>query len=699
MGNIFKKEGILLILLLTILFTSPVFAQKKKKKKNKKVQETEKNEGSGLSIQEFQPTKVNNVVKLPGLKFPNINKIPLYQNNALLAQIARLERNKQWEEYRELLYKYVTSFGINNFLRLEDMDLMWRLANVSEYLGDRALAKETYRLLLRHNRGDIKKALAHYEDLTLFDKPLYANIDDYYRLVEKRALIDTLTPPEDVLIEMGPEVNSDFSDYGMTLGGENQSQLLFTSNRSERDTSEFNKQFNPKKHNENIYISTKTDYDMWGMAEPLETINTNYNEGSPFLSKDGKTLYFIRCMTPEGYGDCDIYYSKKNEDGTWDEAVNLGSKINSYAWDSHPSLSMTEDTLYFASDRKGGFGSSDIYFSVKDSKGEWGKAKNIGPFINSRGSELSPYPHVKYPILYFSSSVGIVNFGGFDIYKSFIVDGEFSEPKNVGPLVNGSGDEYYFAIDAEAKQLYYAKSKVKGNPNLDMQSFPLPMEAKPNNTVRFSGRVVEPTTGEVFKGVVTIIDLSDRVEVAPKKIRDDGSFDFELINDKKYLLVIEGDNFFQIEEIFFVDGDKHVQIPAVSVNSSLSFASIDFDPGSAKLKPEMENNLHLVIDFLVKHSNYRLIVTGHTDSDGNHDANVKLSKERAVSIKEFIINYGELTNDRVIADGKGDYQPIVKNPTTAEEKRLNRRVEFKIFLDEYRISVPVDDNDDINWED
>ncbi|MBB3700295.1 OmpA family protein [Flammeovirga yaeyamensis] len=699
MGNIFKKEGILLILLLTILFTSPVFAQKKKKKKNKKVQETEKNEGSGLSIQEFQPTKVNNVVKLPGLKFPNINKIPLYQNNALLAQIARLERNKQWEEYRELLYKYVTSFGINNFLRLEDMDLMWRLANVSEYLGDRALAKETYRLLLRHNRGDIKKALAHYEDLTLFDKPLYANIDDYYRLVEKRALIDTLTPPEDVLIEMGPEVNSDFSDYGMTLGGENQSQLLFTSNRSERDTSEFNKQFNPKKHNENIYISTKTDYDMWGMAEPLETINTNYNEGSPFLSKDGKTLYFIRCMTPEGYGDCDIYYSKKNEDGTWDEAVNLGSKINSYAWDSHPSLSMTEDTLYFASDRKGGFGSSDIYFSVKDSKGEWGKAKNIGPFINSRGSELSPYPHVKYPILYFSSSVGIVNFGGFDIYKSFIVDGEFSEPKNVGPLVNGSGDEYYFAIDAEAKQLYYAKSKVKGNPNLDMQSFPLPMEAKPNNTVRFSGRVVEPTTGEVFKGVVTIIDLSDRVEVAPKKIREDGSFDFELINDKKYLLVIEGDNFFQIEEIFFVDGDKHVQIPAVSVNSSLSFASIDFDPGSAKLKPEMENNLHLVIDFLVKHTNYRLIVTGHTDSDGNHDANVKLSKERAESIKEFIINYGELTNDRVIADGKGDYQPIVKNPTTPEEKRLNRRVEFKIFLDEYRISVPVDDNDDINWED
>ncbi|OHX64878.1 OmpA family protein [Flammeovirga pacifica] len=697
MSKIFKGEGILIILLLTIFLSSSVFSQKRKRK-NKNAQQTEQQEGSGLSIQEFQPTKINNVVKLPGLQFPNINKIPQYSNNAMIAQIARLERNKQWEEYREVLYKYVTSFGINNFVNPVDVDLLWRLANVSEYLGDHALAKETYRLILRHNRTDISKALAHYEELTLFDKTLYANINDYYRLVEKRALIDTLTPPEDVLIEMGPQVNSDFSDYGMTLGGENQSELLFTSNRSETDTSAFNKQFNPKKNNENIYISHKTTDDMWGMAEPLETINTNYNEGSPYLSKDGNTLYFIRCMTPEGYGDCDIYYSKKKEDGTWDEAVNLGPKINSYAWDSHPSLSMTEDTLYFASDRKGGFGSSDIYYSVKDAKGAWGKAKNIGPFINSRGSELSPYPHVKYPILYFSSSVGIVNFGGFDIYKSFIVEGNFSEPKNVGPLVNGAGDEYYFAIDAEAKQLYYAKSKVKGNPNLDMQSFPLPMEAKPNNTVRFSGRVVEPTTGEVFKGVVTIIDLSDRVEVAPKKIREDGSFDFELINDKKYLLVIEGDNFFQIEEIFFVEGDKHVQIPAVSVNSSLSFASIDFDPGSAKLKPEMENNLHLVIDFLVKHNDYRLIVTGHTDSDGNHDANLKLSKERAQSIKEFIINYGELSADRVIADGRGDFDPIVKNPQTPEQKRLNRRVEFKIFLDEYRISVPVDDNN-IDWGD
>ncbi|WP_281613855.1 OmpA family protein [Flammeovirga sp. SubArs3] len=692
MNIIFKKEGLYILLLLTIILSAPVFGQKKKSRKEKKKTEQEQSQPeSGLSLTDFKPTKINSVVKLPGLKFPNINRVKYFRDGGMLAQISRLERNKQWDEYRTVLYKYVTSFGIENFLQKEDMDLMWRLANVSEYLGDRALAKETYRLVLRHYRGDVTKAIQHYEELALFDKPLYANIEDYYRLVEKRALIDTLTPPEDVLIDMGPEVNSQFSDYGMTLGGENESELLFTSNRSGRDTSAFNQQFNPKHANEDIYISHKTDFDMWGIAEPFEEINTNYNEGSPYLSKDGNTLYFIRCMTPDGYGDCDIYYSKKQEDGTWGEAVNIGNKINSYAWDSHPSLSITEDTLYFASDRKGGFGNSDIYFSVKDSNGQWGKARNIGPFINSRGSEISPHPHAKYPVLYFSSSIGVVSFGGFDIYKSFIIDGEFSEPKNVGPLVNGPGDEYYFAIDAAAKQLYYAKSPVKGSPNLDLQSFPLPMEAKPNNTVRFSGRVVEPTTGEVFKGVVTIIDLSDRVEVAPKKIRDDGSFDFELVNEKKYLLVIEGDNFFQIEEIFFVEGDKHVQIPAISVNSSLSFASIDFDPGSATLKPEMENNLHLVIEFLVKHINYRLVVTGHTDSDGKSEDNLKLSKARAESIKEFIINYGELDDNRVIADGKGDNDPIVVHPETEEEKRLNRRVEFKIFLDEYRISVPVND--------
>ncbi|AZQ61507.1 OmpA family protein [Flammeovirga pectinis] len=694
MRSIFTRSGFILFILIIAVFSNPTFSQKKRKKK--KEAEKKEQQDSGLKISEFEPTKINKVVKLPGLKFPNINVRPYYRNDQQLALIARLERNKQWDEYREQLYIYVTSFGINNFMVKEDMDLLWRLANVSEYLGDRVLAKETYRLILRHYRGDFSRALKHYESLTLFEKPLYANLEDYYRLVDKRALIDTLTPPEDVLVDMGDQVNSQFSDYGMTLGGENQNRLLFTSNRSGRDTSAFNQQFNPKNANEDIYISEKTEFDMWGEAVAFEAINSNYNEGSPYLSKDGKTLYFIRCMAPGGLGDCDIYYSNRVGDSTWSEPVNLGPNINSYAWDSHPSLSMTEDTLFFASDRKGGFGNSDIYMSIKSEKGAWGKAKNVGPFINSRGSELSPYPHVKFPVLYFSSSLGVVNFGGFDIYKSFIVDGRFSEPKNVGPLVNGGGDEYYFAIDADAKQLYYAKSKVKGDPNLDLQSFPLPMEAKPNNTVRFSGRVTEQSTGEVFKGVVTVIDLSDRVEVAPKSIREDGSFDFELINDKKYLLVIEGDNFFQIEEIFFVEGDKHVQIPAISVNSSLSFASIDFDPGSAKLKPEMENNLHLVVDFLVKHTNYRLIVTGHTDADGNSEANVKLSKERAESIKEFIVNYGELESNRVIADGKGDNDPIIVQPSNEEEKRLNRRVEFKIFLDEYRISVPVSD-DDVDW--
>lgn len=697
MRRTFTRSGLCLLFFSLIILTNPIFGQKKRKKNKSESQKNEQKD-SGLKISEFEPTAINKVVKLPGLKFPNINRIPYYRNDKALAQIVRLERNKQWEPYREALYSYVTSFGIQNFLKKEDIDLIWRLANVSENEGDRRLAKEAYRLLLRHYRGDFTQALKHYENLVLYEKPLYADIEDYYRLVDKRALVDTLKPPEDVLVDMGDQVNSKFSDYGMTLGGEEQNKLLFTSNRSGRDTSAFNRQFNPSHANEDIYFSEKTEFDMWGPAESFDAINTKYNEGSPYLTKDGKTLYFIRCMAPDGFGDCDIYKSQKNEDGSWGEPVNMGPNINSYAWDSHPSLSMTEDTLYFASDRKGGFGNSDIYFSVKQTDGSWGKVKNIGPFINSRGSELSPYPHVKYPVLYFSSSLGVVNFGGFDIYKSFIVDGKFTEPKNVGPLVNGPGDEYYFAIDADAKQLYYAKSKVRGDPNLDLQSFPLPMEAKPNNTVRFSGRIVEPTTGEVFKGVVTIIDLSDRVEVAPKQIREDGSFDFELVNEKKYLLVIEGDNFFQIEEIFFVSGDKNVQIPAVSVNSSLSFASIDFAPGSSKLKPEMENNLHLVVDFLVKHKAYRLLVTGHTDSDGNSSSNIKLSKERAKSIKKFIVNYGELDDNRVIADGKGDDDPIIVHPKNNDEKRLNRRVEFKIFLDEYRISLPVDSEEEVDWD-
>ncbi|MDW7692290.1 OmpA family protein [Flammeovirgaceae bacterium SG7u.111] len=656
-----------IMLLLSLSFSANSQGKKKEGKKKEK----------GLLVSDFFPSDSSKVVKLPKVRFENINVIPDYYDATKLAQIKRFKKNKQWDEFMVSLYMYVSKFGINNFIK--DMNLIWELARVAEYKGETELTKDLYRLIIKHYRGDLQEALTHYDTITKFERPLYADIEDYYKLVEKRRLIDTLQPPVSILLDMGEGVNSLYDDYGITLAGENDNIVVFTSSRNQ-DTSKYFADLMGIHEMENIYISEKDDADEWSPAKPFTEMNSQYKEGSPCMSTDGKTFVFARCLSPEGYGDCDLYISHKNEKGEWSPPQNLGEGINSYAWDSHPAFSISEDTLFFASNRRGGFGGSDLYYSVKNSKtGQWGKAMNMGPVINTRDSEVSPFPHPEFNVLYFSSNGQILNFGDFDIFKSYSVDGGWTEPKNVGPLVNGAGSELYFTIDTDSKYLFYAKSAFDNGRNLDLMSFPLPMEAKPNNTVRFSGRLIEPATGEVFKGVVSVIDLDEGVEVSPKILREDGTFEFELIDKRKYLLIIEGDNFFRIEEMFDMEGDLEMEVVAQRIQKVFTFESIDFERNSSRLKPEMENNLHLVIDFLVAHPDYSLKVTGHTDSDGDEEINMRLSQERADVIKKYIIDYGRMSDNRIIAEGKGSSMPIIEEELTEADKSMNRRVEFELF--------------------
>jgi outer membrane protein OmpA-like peptidoglycan-associated protein len=639
------------------------------------------------SVHDFLLSDTSIAVKQNRLIFPNINKIAYYKDDYELALIDKYKTEGEYDKLYLVLFHYVTSFGIDNFLEIKDMDLVWQLAIVSEKRNNFDLAKELYRLLLKHHRGDIKKAVKHYDSLTRYEKDKYVDIEKYYELVDLRRHIDTLNPPQGVLLNMGEEINSKFEDYGVTISRDNK-KLIFTSKRK-RNLSK-TKDLKPKV-DEDIYVADKSEGNYWEVAKPFANINSQYNEGSPCITDDGKMLIFARCYAPDGKGNCDLYVTYKENDSIWTEPENLGENINSYSWDSHPSLSVTEDTLFFASDRKGGFGGSDIYFSVKDRWGNWSEAQNIGAVINSQKDEVSPFMHAIYGVLYFSSNGQLINFGDFDIYKSYLTKTGWSEPQNIGPLVNGVGSEVYFTIDSKSEQLYYSRSEMdksklkqkvknskKFDDNSDIFSFPLPMEAQPTATVKFTGRVTEDATGEVFEGIVSVIDLDDKIEVAPKYLRTDGSFQFNLINRKRYMLVVQGENFFRLEEIFFLDSAKNANVRTRSIKN-VTFQSIEFDNGSANLKPEMENDLHLLIDFLVTNLDFTLKISGHTDAGGKADKNLELSQKRADAIKNYIISYGKLAENRVKAIGMGSKQPIISPEKTDRDKKINRRVEFELF--------------------
>jgi outer membrane protein OmpA-like peptidoglycan-associated protein len=598
--------------------------------------------------------------------FPNVNKIRLYQNETKLQKIRNLDTPGQEKLMYEALKEYVGNFGIENFSK--NAAMIWRLAKLSETYGAPGESLLLYKLVIKHHQQglDIENIYKRYEMLDPDKKENYVPLDFYYKLVEYRKDIDTLRPPQSILINMGGFINSDKEDYGPTVGNVDD-LILFTSKRNEKYDGTYN---------EDLFFSLKAE-NYWSDAQPFTNINTEYNEGSACLSQDGKLLYFSRCMAPDGLGNCDLYVAKLKADSTWGDVKNLGPNINSSGWDSHPSLTHGGDTLFFASNRVGTFGLSDIYFAIKNSKGEWQKALNAGPIINTVQSEVSPFFHHTFNVLYFSSNGHPLNFGEFDIYKSFRYKNSWSEPLNTGPLVNGGGSEYYFTIDSKSKDLYYARSTEEDVKNLDLYSFPVPMEAQPNAITKLKGSLKDPQ-GKSVKGIVSVIDLDEGVEVAPKFIRDDGTFDFNLINKRNYLLIIQGDDFFRIEELFFLDGEMEINKIAEPIESKIAFQSLEFENGKANILQEMHSDLDKIANFLIDHPSFKLKISGHTDSAGKEEANLRLSQARADAIKMYLVNQFQINADRVTAIGFGSSKPIVQE-VTDEHKQLNRRVEFEIL--------------------
>ena len=229
-----------------------------------------------------------------------------------------------------------------------------------------------YELAKAHNRGMPVPRLT-YDSLIAETFTEWLPIDQYYELLEVRKKIDPLIPPKKVLQNMGDRINSDDPDYAPFMHSSD-SVLIFT---SRRDTSGMKtEQFVDPYHtlNEDLFYA-EIDFvtGEWKDSKRLpDTINSEFNEGSACLGPDGRTLYFTRCRTGRGFGDCDLYRATYDPVAdTWVSVQNLGKNINSQSWDSQPNISADGQTLFFSSNRKGGFGGVDIYYSTLQPDSSW----------------------------------------------------------------------------------------------------------------------------------------------------------------------------------------------------------------------------------------------------------------------------------------------------------------------------------------
>jgi flagellar motor protein MotB len=623
----------------------------------------------------------------PYLWFPHLNDWPQYTDKKLRKAIDEAELAKDYVALDTLLAKMISNFGPVNFRT--DLDLIWKAGQVREIMGDSVGALLFYEIGIKNQRPWHPKVRIHYDSLIERTNSAWVDLQFYYKVLEARREMDPLIPPKGVLLNMGPKVNSGKADYAPFMHPSD-SILIFTSRRDEEIVID---DINPQK-NEDLFIAQRDWISgTWTYAEKFsKSVNSPFNEGSSCLSRDGRMLVFARCDADDGMGSCDLYSAIFAGDD-WTQVQNLGPNVNSTAWDSHPNLSPDGTMLFFTSNREGGFGKSDLYVSRLQPDGTWGKAENLGPVINTMDDEVTPFFHQINSTLYFSSTGHMLNIGGYDIFKSRLLEDHYEEPRNVGPLVNGRGNEYYFSIDGKGTRLFYAKSRDGDSESVDqiqqdfdLYSFPMPMEARPDAIYTLRGYLIDSASGNPITGLVLVIDRSEGVEVTPKFINKYGYFEFDLMTDKKYDIYIQGENFFTVHDEVVLSGDTTFTTIVKSFESGkpIVFEKLEFEENSYDLNSSIEPRLNYIAKFMHKYPMFRLEVKGHTDSDGDAEYNLDLSRKRSAQIRKYIIDRAEIDPTRVAAYGFGEGRPLVANDTE-EHKRMNRRVEFEIWLDpEYK---------------
>ena len=432
------------------------------------------------------------------------------------------------------------------------------------------------------------------------------------------------------------------------------------------------------------FFSAIWDGKDWVKAAPLGgNVNTDENEGAQMISQDGQWLVFAASNRKDGWGGFDIYISYLTPQG-WSEGINLGGKINTDQWESQPCLSPDKRDLYFASKRFGGYGGSDIYVSHLRLDGSWSDPENLGPTINTSADEQCPFIHADNQTLFFTSN-GLLGYGGTDLFQSRKgPKADWSTPENLGYPINTVYDEGTLFIAADAKTAYYASDRSDSKGGMDIYSFILPENVRPDKTLWVKGTVFDKKTTKGLPSAVELIDLNTKQLISKVQTDEKGNYLITLpvgkdyafnVNRKGYLFY--SDNFFLTNHSPDSTYEKNIPLQPIEANASVVLKNIFFDVNKFDLKPESEAELDKLVQLLNDNPSVKMQIGGHTDNVGKPADNLTLSNNRAKSVVTYLISKG-IPAARLSAKGFGETQPVADNKTE-EGKALNRRTEMKVI--------------------
>ncbi len=368
--------------------------------------------------------------------------------------------------------------------------------------------------------------------------------------------IQQLENPVDVVVEnLGPMINSEYADYAPVISAD-ETVMAFTSKR--KGSRGGKRDHHTGEYHEDIYISYKKDGE-WSTPENIgKTVNTHRHDATLAMSPDGRTLFVY---SSDNNGDILI---SEFIDSTWTEPVSIGDNINTLEYkENSVSISPDEKTLFFTSDRPGGQGGMDIYMSKKDASGKWQDPVNLGPLVNSELDEEGPFISSDGRTLYFSSN-GHPGIGGFDIFFSDYDEegGVWLEPHNIGYPINTADDDIFFVFNADGLNAYFSSAREDSYGNKDI--YVLKRYEKAEIEAILKAEVVGFYEGEyndTLKPVPATIILMDKKSnkfLGIYNTQSSGKFTAELKPGKTYHVKVTSTGFETLEQDIVVPPKKEV---------------------------------------------------------------------------------------------------------------------------------------------
>jgi outer membrane protein OmpA-like peptidoglycan-associated protein len=524
-------------------------------------------------------------------------------------------------------------------------------------------------------KGDYTKAINLLDKFNTLSPKNYNLVKKSKKIIANASFaIEAMKNPLKISpVSLGKGVNVFHSQYFPSLTADRE-MLVFTG-------------YNREKQDENLYVSYWKNK-AWSYPVTLShNINSPENEGTAAISADGRTIVFTACNKTDGFGSCDLYVSYKQGD-TWPKATNLGENINTREWESQPSLSADGRILYFVSDRRGGIGKRDIYFSKKDTTGQWSAAQNLGNEINTAEDEISPFIHPNGISLFFASD-GYPGLGGMDLFFSEKINKTWLKPENFGYPINTTRDQVSLFITADNKKGYYSleQNQDEAQRNSLLYQFDIPptlaKKIKKANVVK--GVVSDSKTKQKLGADIEVYNLKNNN--LESKIRSDdqtGEYMNILAQGGNYGLFVNKPGYF-FKSIAFDYSDENdstakyfdIMLEPLQKNNKEILNNIYFDSGKFDLKTESTPELEKLTKLLKLNPTIAVEISGHTDDVGKDAENMVLSKNRAKSVFDYLSLNG-VNPTRLKAVGYGETKPSLPNNSN-ENRTKNRRIEVKIL--------------------